>query len=104
MAMYLKVKKLDIQTGDALTILLNKLDADLEGLTAGDRVWVSTFDHEYACCVVITDSEVEQGEIGFYNDIWEDVELISGSRVRVELISKSKSVDYIAKKLQGEKN
>ncbi len=101
MALYLKVKKLDVKTGDALMILIHSEDAKLEGLSADDKVWVSTKDHEYCCFVNITDTKVEQGEIGFFSDIWEEVDLPSESLVRVELISKSKSVDYIAKKLQG---
>ncbi len=111
MALYLKIKKLDIEAGDALTVLLNKKDAELEGLGVNDKVWVSTRGYEYACFVSLTDSKVEEGEIGFYSDIWgdvglcsEDMELCSSdSLVRVELMSKSKSVDYIAKKLQGER-
>lgn len=103
MAVYLKVKKLDVETGDALMILLNSYDAEIEGVGAGDRVWVSTDDHEYSCFVNITETEVEKGEVGFYNDIWEDTQLTAGSLVRVELMSKSKSVGYIAKKLQGER-
>ena len=103
MAVYLKVKKLDVETGDALNVLINKSDAEIEDLNAGDKVWVSTQDHEYCCFVVLTETELEKGEIGFYNDIWEDTDLPSGSLVRVELMSKSKSVEYIAKKLQGER-
>jgi len=78
MAVYLKVKKLDVETGDALMILLNSYDAEIEGVGAGDRVWVSTDDHEYSCFVNITETEVEKGEVGFYNDIWEDTQLTAG--------------------------
>ncbi len=101
MALYLKVKKLDVETGDALTVLINCQDADVEGFSAGDKVWISTHDHEYACFVNLTDTKVEPGEIGVYSDIWEEKNLPSDARIRVELISKSKSVEYIAKKLQG---
>ncbi len=103
MALYLKVKKIDLQAGDYLKILLNKLDAENESLVAGDKVWVSTYDHEYSCTVNITDTKVEEGEVGFYSDIWDGTDLTAGSYVRVELMSKSRSVGYIAKKLQGER-
>jgi AMP phosphorylase len=103
MSVYLKVKKLDLSTGDALNVLMHTEDAQLEGFNAGDRVWVSTKDHEYSCFVVLTDTKLQPGEVGFYQDIWEDTPLASDSLVRVELMSKSKSVEYIAKKLQGER-
>ena len=103
MALYLKAKKLDVQAGDYLKVLLNSKDAENESLSAGDKVWVSTHDHEYSCTVNITDTKVDEGEVGFYSDIWNGTDLTTGSYVRVELMSKSKSVGYIAKKLQGEK-
>lgn len=103
MALYLKVKKLDVETGDSLMVMLNSFDAENEGLKAGDRVWVTSSDHEYSCIVNITKTKVGEGEIGFYNDIWENSSFTNDSFVRVELVSKSKSVSYIAKKLQGER-
>ncbi len=103
MAQYLKIKKLDVKAGDYLKVLLNTFDADMESFKPGDRVWVSTHDHEYSCIVNVTDTKVDKGEVGFYKDIWSGTELTSGSHVRVELMSKSESVSYIAKKLQGER-
>ncbi len=103
MALYLKAKKLDLQAGDYLKVLLNRIDAENESLSAGDKVWVTTYDHEYICTINITDTKVEQGQVGFCRDIWEGTYLATDSYVRVELMSKSKSVGYIAKKLQGER-
>jgi AMP phosphorylase len=103
MALYLKVKKLDVQAGDYLKVMLNSFDAEIDSLKAGDRVWVSTREHEYSCIVNITDTKVEKGEVGFYNDIWKGTDLTSGTYVQVERISKCESVEYIAKKLQGER-
>jgi AMP phosphorylase len=103
MALYLKAKKLDIETGDALIVLLNNADAEIDGLNAGDRVWITSPGHDITCILCLTDVEVKPGEIGFYSDVWEDSGLKSGTRVRVELVSKPKSVQYIAKKLQGKR-
>lgn len=103
MSLYLKVKKIDVKAGDYLKVLLNSFDAEMESLIAGDKVWVSTKGHEYCCVVNITDTKVQKGEVGLYSDIWNGTDLTEGLHVRVELVSKSKSVGYIAKKLQGEK-
>ncbi len=103
MALYLKAKKLDLQAGDYLKVLLNRVDAENESLSPGDKVWVTTYDHEYICTVNITDTKVESGQVGFYSDIWVGTHLTADSYVRIELMSKSESVGYIAKKLEGER-
>ncbi len=101
MALYLKAKKLDIETGDPLSVLINTKDAELDGLVAGDRVWLTTSDYDHICYVNITDVTVEEGKIGLFADIWKDSGLTEDTHVRIERLSTSKSVEYIAKKLQG---
>jgi AMP phosphorylase len=102
MALYLKAKKLDIEAGDPLSVLINTEDAELDGLLAGDRVWLTTEDYDHICYVKDNGHvTVEKGSIGLFADIWKDSGLTEDSYLRIERISTSKSVEYIAKKLQG---
>ena len=103
MALNLKIKKLDINAGDPLTVLLNTADAKLDGLKAGDKVWLSAYEHEHVCVVNLTDVEVDQGYVGLYSDIWLGNELESDSRISLERVSTPQSVSYIAKKLEGQR-
>ncbi len=103
MALNLRIKKLDIKAGDPLTVLINSSDAKMDGLEAGDKVWLSGYEHEHICVVNLTDVEVEEGFVGLYSDVWLGNDFASDSRVRLERVSTPESVDYIAKKLQGQR-
>jgi AMP phosphorylase len=72
-------------------------------LNAGDRVWVSVDGYEHTCLVNVSDIEVNSGEVGFYADLWKENTIVSDSYVNIELISRSESVEFIAKKLQGKR-
>ncbi len=102
MSLYLKAKKVDLKSGNSMTVLINYADAQKDGFKAGDRVWLSTPDFEHVCIVNVTDVEVEEGSIGLFSDIWKYSSITEDSVLRVEKIGPLKSLKYIAKKLQGE--
>jgi len=105
MAFYLSSRKLDIRTGEVMIALLNELDAAEYGINIGDKVSLDFANQEKPVIVNVdtTDSLVEEGEIGFFEDVWEKYHIKFGEVVKLALVSPSKAVEGIRKKLLGEK-
>jgi len=103
MALYLKTKRLDQETGDNLEILLNAEDAKLKGINKGDIVALNYKEMRIYTTAEITDSELTPGQVGLYEDVWSRYRIPSEDQVVINVISRPKSIDYIKKKLLGKK-
>lgn len=105
MAFYLSSRKLDVRTGDIMVALINEVDASENGVGIGDKVALEIAGRKKLIIVTldITDTLVEEGEAGFYEDIWEKFNIKFGEVVKVKLIPPSEAVVSIRKKLLGGK-
>ncbi|MEI7961548.1 MAG: AMP phosphorylase [archaeon] len=100
----LKTKLFPIQTGK-LVVILNEVDAKELGLLAGDRVELANNKTRKRCVAVvdITKQEVRDGEIGLFLDVVTELGAKSSSLINVRATEPLKSIDYIKKKMMGEK-
>ncbi|MEM3650154.1 MAG: hypothetical protein QW831_05495, partial [Candidatus Jordarchaeaceae archaeon] len=98
--MKLKVKLVDILTGYKV-VLLNKSDAMNFGVRPHDRIKVKTAQKDLTAIVNITDSYVEQGEIGITPAIKEIFNSQIGDTVEIVATGMPSSMEYIHKKMAG---
>ncbi|AEA46277.1 AMP phosphorylase [Archaeoglobus veneficus] len=101
--MKLKVKIIPIKLEHS-SIIMNPDDAAELGLIVGDRLKV-TYGRRYCIAdVQIATGLIEKGELGVCTTVGPcEVELPEGAEVEVTPVAKPSSVDYIRKKLEGEK-
>jgi AMP phosphorylase len=92
----LKVRKLDIESGGLMVVLLNRSDADDLGIHSSDRV-VITERKTFSAIVDITRTVVKKGEIGMFTG----VDIKDGTVVLVEAAERPVAIDFIKKRLLG---
>lgn len=100
--MELKVKRIDIEVG-GYEIILNEEDAKDLGLHPEDRAKVLREGHSTTAIVNLSQSMIKPGEIGMFVEIAEMLGVKNGDMVRVFPTSRPVSVEYIKKKIEGEK-
>lgn len=103
MALALKNRNLDHETGYALIALFHSQDAKERGINHGDMLSLVWHDLELFVTADITDSVVKPGEVGLYEDIWSKYKIPDYDSVVVETINRPESLEYIKKKLLGQK-
>ncbi len=101
MALYLKGKKIDLGAGKDLFILMHQKDADELGIKEGAVVLLGYKDIELYVKVIITDSKVNSGEVGLYEELYEEYHIPDGRKLLVDIPSTSDALDGIRKKLSG---
>mgnify|MGYP002631423309 CR=1 FL=1 len=99
---YLKVKKLDFTTGEALIALLNEEEAYHFGIHAGDKISLTwrgkkTINVE----VNLSDKRIKPGEIGLYEEVWQKYPVETGEILEVNVLGRPASIQAIKKKLLG---
>lgn len=99
--MYLKSKKIDLGAGKELFVLLNQIDADEIGLHEGDIALLGYNDIELYVKVMITDTEVDSGYIGLYEEITDEYHIPDRRRVYIGIPGESKALEAIKKKISG---
>jgi len=109
--MELKVKPLGIQTGNLRVVVLKEEDAFAIGAKPGDRVkiFLPGEDKNYSkgytgiVDIAISDSIIQQGEIGLFHEVFEGLGLDAKKEnvVNVILGSKPMSFNYIKDKIKG---
>ncbi|MBD3280869.1 thymidine phosphorylase [Candidatus Dojkabacteria bacterium] len=107
MKFFLAAKKLDINSGDELICIINEADATEYGIgvNAGDRVslkWGGLEDPLIAT-VDTTETIVNEGEIGLYEDIWKKNAVEDKTVIEISLLDQTESAASIRKKLLGER-
>lgn len=103
MGLYLKSKKLDLEGGKDLFVVLNKVDAEKLGLQDGDMAFLGYRDVEMYVKIVLTDEKVREGEIGLYEELVDERFAPVNSKVFLDIPKPSKSLEAIKKKMEGGK-
>jgi hypothetical protein len=99
MAFYLRSKNLDLGEDSDLNIVLNRKDAERLGVREGEIALVGLGEVELHVNVMETDSNVVEGEIGLFEEIWKEYRIESGSSVFVDIPNPTESLGLISKKL-----
>ncbi|MBT7088824.1 AMP phosphorylase [bacterium] len=103
MSYYLKIKKLDIKTGQANIALLNVNEARRYGIRAGDKVKISWQNKRIIAEANTSIKRIKPGQIGLYKDIWEKRNIPVNTIVEIEFLERAPSVQAIKKRLLGKK-
>ncbi len=102
---YMKVRKINFSTGSYKICVLNKQDAEEMDLNTNDRVIIKHKNNEI-CAFVDIDrigSIVKKGEIGLFYESYNSLNVDNGDDVIVYPTGIPKSVEYIIKKMNGNK-
>ncbi len=103
MGIYLKSKKFDLGAGKELFILMHQNDAEDLGIKEGGIVLLGYKDIELYVKVIITESKLAEGEVGLYEEIYEEYHIPEGRRMLIDIPSTSDALDAIRKKLSGQR-
>jgi len=103
MGLYLTSKKLDLEGGKDLFVVLNKKDSEKIGLEDGDMAYLGYRDTEMHVKVVLTDKKVNEGEIGLYEELVDERFAPVNRKVFLDVPKTSQSLDAIRKKMEGGK-
>jgi len=95
-------KIVDISTRSRL-ILLNVKDAERLGMTTHDRARLTKDERSAPAIVNTTETFVEPGDVGVFLDTAKELDVVEGDPVTVTLLPPQTSVQYIKKKMRGEK-
>ena len=103
MSYYLKIKNLDIKTGQSNIALSNEDEAVRYGIRAGDKIRITWLKKSIIAEANTTDKRVRAGQIGLYKDIWEKIKIPANAIVEVNFLERAKSIQAIKKRLLGKK-
>jgi len=103
MPYYLKIKKLDIKTGQSNIVLLNVDEAMRYGIKAGDKVKVTWQNKSVIAEANTSEKRVRLGQIGLYKDIWENIKIEPNTIAEIEFLERAQSIRAIKKRLLGKK-
>jgi len=100
----LKVKAFPISAGK-LVAVLNEIDAKELGVMAGDRLELTNKKNSKYCVAVVdtTTTSVKEDELGLFEDVMEELSVKNGGVINVRATEPLKSLEYIKKKMMGEK-
>lgn len=104
--MKLKVKRIDIQTGGTLVVVVNKTDAEKFDIHPMDRLNICRTNKcsERVFADITADSgHVSPGFIGIMKEVADSLRVKSNELLEVAPAPKPASIDYIKKKLDGER-
>lgn len=98
---HLKVKKLNIEDGNTMFVMINDADAFANGLNAVDKVSISCSKKEFVAEVVVS-SDVPSGYVGVFSDAWKKYRLKDDDIVKVSYIDANpKAIEAVRKKILG---
>jgi AMP phosphorylase len=103
MSYYLKIKNLDIKTGQSNIALLNSGEAVRYGIRAGDKIRITWLKKNIIAEANTTEKRVKPGQVGLYKDIWEKTKIPANSIVEISFLERAKSIQAIKKRLLGKK-
>ncbi len=95
-----RVKPIYIKTGEK-SVILNEDDAAELMLKIHDRVHLKNDLNNVTAIVDVSDSMVEKGELGIYEDLLPEFPASEGDFVDLSVASPPPSVDFIRKKMRG---
>lgn len=102
--MKLRVKDMDIATGDVQVVIINEKDAAMLDLHHGDRVQVKKNSRKTTAVLDIAESDkaVPAGQIGLFEEVLDALYAKQGDTVSIHFARKPLSLEYVRKKLDGE--
>jgi len=100
--MYLRSTNLDLGEDNDFNVILHRNDAERIGVREGESVLVGFGEIELYADVMETETKVEEGHIGLFEEIWEPYEIQQGASIFVDIPQPSKSLEAISKKLMGQ--
>lgn len=103
--MRLKVKDIDISSGGPLIAVMNHKDAAMLDLHVMDRIKLKKKGKIETVVVDIAQSDkvVPKGRLGVFEEVISSLKLRNNDAVDIEIARKPLSIDYIKKKLDGQK-
>ena len=103
--MELKVKNLEISSGGPLIAIMNHDDAALLDLHVMDRIKIKKRGRLETVVLDLAESEkvVPRGKIGVFEEVAKSLRIKNRDKVYITAARKPLSIDYIKKKLDGEK-
>src|SRR3989338_6290687 len=103
--MKLKVKDIDISSGGPLIAVVNHEDAAMVDLHVMDRIKIKKGHKIETVVVDIAQSKkvVPKGKIGVFEEVIDSLRLKNNDKVEITIAKKPLSIDYIKKKLDGQK-
>ena len=102
MSFYLKSKNLDLGEENDFNVVLNRKDCERLGVREGEVVMIGIGEVELYADIVETETEVAEGEIGMFEEIWKGYKINQGDSIFVDIPERSESLEAISKKLRGE--
>ena len=102
MSFYLKSKNLDLGEESDFNVVLNKKDCDRLGVREGELIMLGIGEVELYADIVETESEVNEGEIGMFEEIWKGYQVKPGDSIFVDIPERGESLEAISRKLRGE--
>ena len=103
--MKLKVKDIDISSGGPLVVVVNCKDAAMLDLHVMDRIKIKQGGKIETVVVDIAKSSkvVPKGTIGLFDEVISSLKLKNNDKVEITIARKPLSIDYIKKKLDGQR-
>jgi AMP phosphorylase len=101
--MILKTNILGLEAGGKSVVVLNKEDADDLSITSQDRIRIEFCGREVIAIVNTAIRLIEKGNIGVYEEVKNNLNLMEESEVDVEIAPIPTSVYYIRNKLRRRK-
>lgn len=103
MKLRLKVKDLNLYTGNVVVAALHARDAQKMDLHTEDRIIIRKGSKSAIAIVDIAQGSkaVSEGHIGLFEETLKALKARTGSNVEISLIDKPKSIQFIKKKLNG---
>ncbi|MBI5066270.1 AMP phosphorylase [Candidatus Woesearchaeota archaeon] len=103
MKCFLKVKDVDISTGDSKVVLINHNDAKFLDIHPMDRISIDYKNRSTTAIANIAESEktIPKGSIGLFEEVLSALKAKNNAHVCVHLTSKPKSIQAIKKKIDG---
>jgi len=103
--MKLKVKDIDISSGGPLVAVVNRKDAAMLDLHVMDRIKIKKGRKIETVVVDIAQSDkvVSKGRLGVFEEVVDSLKLKNNDKVEIAIARKPLSIDYIKKKLDGQK-
>jgi len=97
-----KVKFHAIETGKPI-VVLNDEDIKELGVHIGDRILISADGKSITAIIDATTSFVNAGEVALFEEVKEVLDVVDGDKVEIKPAGRPKSVQFIKKKLDGNK-
>jgi AMP phosphorylase len=98
---FLKLKKIDIKTGNSFIMLINQNDADRLGIMPGDELKLDWNEKSIELYTNVSPDLVPEGHFGLFLDIFDKYDIKEGELMRLSFAKRAPSIKAIYKKLKG---